>query len=76
MVVQVADEPVPDRLQLVNVPLPVLLIATVPIGAIAVPGEVSVTVTVQTVLPLSFGHVTIVDVVRSVTVRLVVPELP
>ena len=69
------DEPVPDRVQLVNMPLPVLLMATVPVGVIAVPGEVSVTVTVQTMLPLTFGQVTIVEVVRSVTARLVVPEV-
>ena len=66
----------PESAQLVNVPVPVLLIETVPVGVIGVPGEVSVTVTVQTMLPLTFEQFTVVDDVRFSTVRLVVPELP
>ena len=66
----------PESAQLVNVPVPVLLIETVPVGVIGVPGEVSVTVTVQTMLPLTFEQFTVVEDVRFSTVRLVVPELP
>ena len=76
MTVHVPDEPMPESAQLVNVPVPVLLIETVPVGVIGVPGEVSVTVTVQTMLPLTFEQFTVVDDVRFSTVRLVVPELP
>ena len=74
---QVADEPVPDRVQLagLKVPVPLLIQLTVPVGVIAVPGE-AVTVTVQTMLPLAFEQLTVVDVVRFVTVRLNEPKLP
>ena len=49
MVEQVATAPVPPSVQVVKVPVPELDRATVPLGVIAVPGEVSVTVTVQLV---------------------------
>jgi len=74
--VHAADEPVPDRAQLVKVPVPVLPIETVPVGVTGVPGAVSVTVTVQTMLPLTFEQFTVVEDVRFPTVGLVVPELP
>ena len=45
----VAVAPVPDRVQVVNEPVtPVCESDTVPVGVIAVPSEVSVTVTLQT----------------------------
>ena len=49
VVEHVATAPVPPRVQVVNVPVPVLVRPMVPLGVIAVPGEVSVTVTVQLV---------------------------
>jgi len=78
--VHVADAVVPDRLHVVNVPVtPVTLRATVPVGVIAVPPAMSVTVTVQgEVCPTSTGVVqdTVVDVVLPVvTVTDVVPLL-
>jgi len=66
--VHVADAVVPERVQVVNVPVtPVSLSATVPVGVIAVPDAVSVTVTVHVeVCPTSTGVVqeTVVDVDR------------
>lgn len=48
MEVQVAEAVVPASVHVVNVPVtPVSLIATVPVGVMNVPAEVSVTVTVQ-----------------------------
>ncbi len=48
MEVQVADAVVPARVQVVNEPVtPVSLRETIPVGVIAVPDEVSVTVTSQ-----------------------------
>ena len=51
--VQVADAPVPPRVQAVNVPVPLLVDVTLPPGVIAVPSEVSVTVTRQLVTLLT-----------------------
>ena len=45
----VAAAPVPPRVHVVNVPVPLLVRPIVPVGVMAVPGEVSVTVTVQLV---------------------------
>ena len=62
-----------------KVPVPVLLRPIVPLGVIAVPGEVSVTVTVQlvelfTTIVVGWHDIAVV-VVRSVTVIVVVPWL-
>src|SRR3989475_11790356 len=78
--VQVADAVVPARVHVVNVPVtPVSLRATVPVGVRNVPAaEVSVTVTVQVdAWPVLTGLVqlTVVLVVRGLTVTLVVPLL-
>ena len=60
-------------------PVPLLVRTTVPLGVIAVPGDVSVTVTVQLVELLTTivvgWHEIVVVVVRSVTVIVVVPWL-
>jgi hypothetical protein len=74
----VAVAPVPDRVHVVNVPVtPVSAIVTVPDGVIAVPGEVSVTVTLQ-VEPwlITTGEVqlTVVEVARRLTVSDIVAE--
>jgi hypothetical protein len=78
---QVAATVVPARVHVVNVPVtPVWLRATVPVGGRKVPAvEVSVTVTVQVdAWPTLTGlvQVTVVLVVRGLTVTLAVPELP
>jgi hypothetical protein len=73
--VQVAEEPVPDKLHPVSVPVPLVLIATFPVGVTLVLGEVSVTVILQPMPPLAFEQLTKVDVARSVTVMVVDPEL-
>ncbi len=49
----VATAPVPPSVQALNVPVPLLVRVTVPPGVIAVPGEVSVMVTVQLVTLLT-----------------------
>ena len=59
-----------------NVPVPVLLIETLPVGVIDVAVEVSVTVTVHIMLLLTFEQLTMVELVRFVTVRLNEPKLP
>ena len=63
----------------VKVPVPLLVKPTVPVGALAVPGEVSVTVAVQLVTWLTTTvagvQFTAVVVVLVVIVRLAVPEL-
>ncbi len=80
--VQVADAVVPLRLQVVNVPpvIPVSESATVPVGVRKVPAvEVSVTVTVHAdpwLATTGVVQLTVVDVVRGLTVILVVPVLP
>ena len=48
-----AVAPVPASVQAVNVPVPLLLKVTLPPGVIGVPGDVSVTVTVQLVTLLT-----------------------
>src|SRR3989442_11860665 len=79
--VHVADAVVPARVHVVNVPVtPVTLRVTVPVGVIAVPPAMSVTVTVQgEVCPTRTGVVqeTVVDVILPVvTTTEVVPLLP
>jgi hypothetical protein len=79
--VHVADAVVPARVHVVNVPVtPVWLRATVPVGVRNVPAaDVSVTVTVQVEAWLATTGVvqlTVVEVVRGLTVMLVVPWLP
>ena len=62
----------------VNVPVPLLVNETVPVGALVVPPDVSVTVTLQVVGALTATgvvQVTVVRVVRSVTVTEPLPEL-
>ena len=63
-----------------NVPVPLLVKLTVPVGALVVPGEVSVTVAVQLVAEFTATddgeQLTAVVVVRVVTVTANVPELP
>ncbi len=70
----------PLRLHVVNGPDRVLVIATVPVGVISVPGLVSETVTEQTVgFPAMsvFGEqFTESEVVRCATVRVVDPVTP
>ena len=81
--VQTADAPVPDSTQLpLKTPPDVLFVARakLPVGVIGVPGEVSVTVTVQSDPWLTVTgdvHVIAVEVVLAVTVMVaaVVVEL-
>ena len=57
---QLALTPVPDRRQLVaeNTPAPLLENVTVPLGVMGVPGELSISVTVQVVgMPWVYGLV-------------------
>ena len=76
---QVAAAVVPANVQVVKVPVtPVSLRATVPVGVMNVPAEVSVTVTVQVDAWLATTGVvqlTAVVVVRGLTTMLVVPLL-
>ena len=61
-----------------KVPVPLLVKETVPVGALVVPPDVSVTVTLQVVGALTATgvvQVTVVRVVRSVTVTEPLPEL-
>ena len=76
---QVATAPVPPRAQVVNVPVPELVRPMVPLGVMAVPDDVSATVTVQlvellTTIVVGWQDIVVV-VVRSVTVIVVVPWL-
>jgi hypothetical protein len=77
--VHVADAVEPARLQVVNVPVtPVSVRLAVPRGVMKVPGELSVTVTVQVEAWLATTGVvqlTVVVVARLLTVILVVPLL-
>lgn len=72
--VQIANVPVPDSTQLpLKTPPEVLLVASakLPVGVIGVPGEVSVTVTTQTVPWLTMegiAHAIVVEVVRLTAV--------
>jgi len=76
---QVADAVVPARVQVVNVPVtPVSESATVPVGVMKVPGEVSVTVTLHVepwLMTTGVVHDTVVVVARTLTTMLVVPLL-
>ena len=76
---QLAEAPVPARVQAVNVPVtPVSESVTVPVGVMAVPVEVSVTVIVHVEAWLTTTgvvHETVVVVVRLFTTMLVVPLL-
>jgi hypothetical protein len=75
-------EPLVDSVQLVVVPkLPRLVVQdTVPVGVLAVPGEVSVTVAVQLLcwfVVIEDGvQLTVVEDARRVIVILVLPLLP
>ena len=75
----VAVAPVPDRVHAVNVPVtPVSAMVTVPLGVIAVPGDVSVTVTLQAepwLMTTGEAQVTAVVVVLGLTTMLAVPWL-
>ncbi len=78
--VHVADAVVPARVHVVNVPVtPVSLNATVPVGVMAVPGEVSVTVTLHVepwLITTGVAQATVVVVARGLTTMLAVPLLP
>ena len=75
----VADAVVPARVHVVNVPVtPVSDKATVPVGVMKVPAEVSVTVTVHVeawFATTGVVQLTVVVVVRRLTTMLVVPLL-
>jgi len=77
--VHVAEAVVPARVHVVNVPVtPVSLNATVPVGVMKVPTEVSVTVTVHVepwLITTGVVQLTVVVVVRGLTTILVVPLL-
>jgi len=80
--VQLAELPLPERVQMPpppKVPLLSLVKLTVPVGVLAVPPLVSLTVAVQVVDPptgtLAGVQLTLVLVARFVTVTVVVPEL-
>ena len=77
--VHVADAVVPARVHVVKVPVtPVSVSATVPVGVMNVPGEVSVTVTVQVdpwLTTTGVVQLTVVVVARGLTTILVVPLL-
>ena len=79
MEVHVAEAVVPARVQVVNVPVtPVSLSATVPVGVMNVPAELSVTVTLHvepTFTTTGVVQVIVVVVVRLFTTMLVVPLL-
>ncbi len=78
--VQVADAVVPAKVQVVNEPVtPVWLRATVPVGVTNVPGEVSVTVTLQVepwLITTGVLQLTVVVVARGFTTMLAAPLLP
>ena len=78
--VHVADAVVPARVQVVNEPVtPVWLSDTVPVGVTNVPGEVSVTVTLQVepwLITTGVLQLTVVVVARGLTTMLAVPLLP
>ena len=77
--VHVAEAVVPARVHVVNDPVtPVSLRATVPVGVMNVPAEVSVTVTLQVeawLMTTGVVHETAVVVTRGLTTMLVVPLL-
>ena len=69
--VQVAVAVVPAKVQVVKVPVtPVSLIATVPVGVLVVPGDPSVTLTLQVdpwLITTGVVHETVVVVTRLLT---------
>lgn len=75
----VADAIVPARVHVVNVPVtPVSESATVPVGVMKAPAELSVTVTLQVDAVFTFTgevQVTVAVVLLGLTVILVVPLL-
>lgn len=75
----VAVAPVPDRVHAENVSVtPASAIVTVPNGVIAVPGDVSVTVTLQAepwLITTGESQVTVVVVALGLTTMLAVPLL-
>jgi len=80
--VQLALGPVPVSVQLfdgLNVPVLLVVHVTVPVGVSGVPGDVSVTVAWQVVETPGWTklgeQLTLVEVVRFVTIRGKVPEL-
>ena len=77
--VQVAEAVVPARVHVVNDPVtPVSLRATVPVGVLVVPGETSVTVTLQVepwLITTGVVQLTVVVVALLLTTMLVVPLL-
>ena len=77
--VQVAEAVVPARVHVVKDPVtPVWLRATVPVGVMKVPAEVSVTVTVHVepwLITTGVVQLTVVVVARGLTTILVVPLL-
>ena len=77
--VHVADAVVPAKVHVVKVPLtPVSLRATVPVGVMNVPGELSVTVTLHVepwLITTGVAHVRVVVVARLLMAILVVPLL-
>ena len=79
MTEQVATAPLPPKVQTLNVPVPLLVKVTLPPGVIAVPGEVSVTVTTQlvtlfTTMVVGWQEIVVV-VARTETVIVAWPEL-
>ena len=82
MTEQLAEVPVPERVQLelLKVPAPLLVKLTVPEGVLWVPTSVSLTVEVQVVEAprgtVAGEQLTVVLVERALTVTVVVPELP
>ena len=79
MTAQVATAPVPPKVHALKVPVPLLVKVTLPVGVIAVPGEVSVIVTTQLVTLFTTmvvgWHEMVVVVERLVTVMVALPEL-
>ena len=77
--VQVAEAVVPASVHVVKLPVtPVSLKPTVPVAVMNVPGEVSVTVTLQAepwLITTGVAHDTVVVVARGLTTILVVPLL-
>ena len=77
LVVQVADAPEPDNVQLVKVPVLFVARVIVPVGVKAGPGDVSVTVTVQfagLLTSVVAGQLIPIELVLSVEV--IVPLVP
>lgn len=75
--VQVAEAPTPESVQVVNVPVLFVVRVIVPVGARAGAGEVSVTVTVQAALPL-IGVVDgqVIAIALVLGVEVIVPLVP